>query len=426
MQKLQVDLTPSQKTKSVKVSKKNSKAKNATKNNLQFAEIFGQLVSLLPVTQTNVKNTEVMKLKNDVSSSGKSKPSAEMKGGNIHGTISKETKSKSLKTEADSTASSIGSQVAKVENREASRSNGEVPSKQDTSKQKTSTSEIKLSTHITGSQGNVLGKSKIDSISREMRNNENSANSANSEFKLDDFMAGNNNSHAEKTASRPNQKELQKTDTKPNLINSVTTTSDIAINSGKNGKVEKASGKNVAEVETPALKTEVVDNHNVFAKSEVIVADSAETSGANPGKTILSKSQTDLIVSKMIEQIKVAPSRLEVSLKPEYLGKINILVTSNEGKISVNIIAQNGEVMSLLNSSLQTIRNNIEQQGIRLDQMDVNLANQEKQDNQSGSRYREPTQATPLFEKSNLTTEYPNHIAVEQRSLRSYEVNLLA
>ena len=104
------------------------------------------------------------------------------------------------------------------------------------------------------------------------------------------------------------------------------------------------------------------------------------------GKVVLSKPQLDSIVANMIQQIKVAPSNLELSLKPEYLGKINILVESIEGVVSIKIAAQSGEAAYLLNSSLPSIRENLGEQGVKIHQIEVDLANQEKPDNQKGDR----------------------------------------
>ena len=247
------------------------------------------------------------------------------------------------------------------------------------------------------------------------------------EIKIADLILASNNSQAENTVAQTTDKKLPlKPEVSTSAISSARIGSDILVKSQANTN----NGDKEGGSETPGAKTPTPQNGIAFTaltgENRVVELDVSEFNGINSEKNLLSRNQTDLLVSKMIEQIKVAPSSLEVSLKPEYLGKINILVTSNEGLISVNIIAKNGEAMSMLNSNLQSIKDNLEQQGIRLDQMDVNLANQEKQNNQGGSGYREQLQAMKLSEKANLMTDYANYPIGEQTSSVSYEINILA
>lgn len=159
----------------------------------------------------------------------------------------------------------------------------------------------------------------------------------------------------------------------------------------------------------------------------LVKTEGVETNGlmAAP-KTVMSQSQTDYLVNKMVQQVNVAPGSLEVSLKPEYLGKVSILVKSLEGVVTVNVIAHNTEAMHLLNSNLHNIKNSLEQQGINVQQMDVNLANQGRQENHSESGYREQMQAALQPEKSDLDMEYTKYSTGGPISSGPYEINLLA
>lgn len=172
-------------------------------------------------------------------------------------------------------------------------------------------------------------------------------------------------------------------------------------------------------------KAEITQNA-LNGENRVVEFKVDQSTGLNIEKPMLNKSQADLLVSKMIEQIKVAPSSLEISLKPEYLGKVNILVQSIEGIISVNVIAQNTDALNLLNASLHNIKDDLIQQGINVQQLDVSLANQEEQNNQGGSGYREQMQAMQLSEESKLMTEYADYPGGNQSSSVSYEINILA
>ncbi len=87
----------------------------------------------------------------------------------------------------------------------------------------------------------------------------------------------------------------------------------------------------------------------------------------------------------MITQIKSGASSIELTLQPEHLGKIQMLLQSNEGTISVQILAQTSEALTLLNANSHSIKDAIEQQGIKLNDVNINLA----QDNQSQPNHHE-------------------------------------
>ncbi len=140
------------------------------------------------------------------------------------------------------------------------------------------------------------------------------------------------------------------------------------------------------QAKEPIKKTDTHNYPGVIEKSGSSIDLPAVKNPESIEKAVLSKSQLDSIVSNMIQQIKAGPSSLELSLKPEYLGKINIMVELNESMISIKVVAQSGEAANLLNSNLLNIKENLEQQGVKIQQMEVDLANQEKQDNQKGGR----------------------------------------
>lgn len=80
----------------------------------------------------------------------------------------------------------------------------------------------------------------------------------------------------------------------------------------------------------------------------------------------------DVLLDRMIQQVKSAPSSLEVQLKPEILGNVNIRVESREGAITISIAAQNTDTAGLLSNNLASMRSYLEQQGVNLQQMEVN------------------------------------------------------
>jgi len=149
-----------------------------------------------------------------------------------------------------------------------------------------------------------------------------------------------------------------------------------------------------------------------------------------PKKTILPRSQVGHMTRQMITKIKAGisgnkQSSLEISLKPEYLGKVKIQLHSTDGMVSIRVIADNGETANLLNSNLQYIRDNIEQQGIKLQHLGVGLENHQEQGSYSGNDGRESNQKN-AFLASNLDDQYEIIEKKEPYSLLSHSLNLLA
>jgi len=188
---------------------------------------------------------------------------------------------------------------------------------------------------------------------------------------------------------------------------------------GDEVKTVKAAGKKVSE---GAESQDVTGNINQLQpninNSQVFM----EKPGA--GKSIMSKSQINIIVTKLAGQIKSGASSLEINLQPESLGKIKLMLQMNEGCLSVQIIAQTEETRNLLNSSLQNIKDSLNQQGINLNDMSVNLANQEQQGSQTGSGYREKSKSGHLF--AGVKESYDNLGIKEQNALQSNILNILA
>ncbi|MGI6413515.1 MAG: flagellar hook-length control protein FliK [Syntrophomonadaceae bacterium] len=128
-------------------------------------------------------------------------------------------------------------------------------------------------------------------------------------------------------------------------------------------------------------------------------------------------------LTKLVEQIKLSGngknSAIEIQLKPEYLGTLKVLVHSVDGQISVQFTAENPETVNLLNSSLQQIRDNLEQQGIRLGNLEISLSYPGHQGRSFGSDKENPDYSWP---SSIMVSGEPIEIA--ERG--PYQINYLA
>ncbi|WP_300787574.1 flagellar hook-length control protein FliK [uncultured Desulfovibrio sp.] len=70
--------------------------------------------------------------------------------------------------------------------------------------------------------------------------------------------------------------------------------------------------------------------------------------------------------------------RLDVELHPAELGAITLTLTMRNGEVSANIRSEKSETAELVSQQLETIRINLEQQGFKVDKLEVGLQNQRK------------------------------------------------
>jgi flagellar hook-length control protein FliK len=141
-------------------------------------------------------------------------------------------------------------------------------------------------------------------------------------------------------------------------------------------------------------------------------------------KTIMSKSQIDSIVKHLTGQINSGTSSLEVDLQPEALGKIKLMLQMDDGSLTVRIIAHTEEAHGLLDASLQNIKDGLNQQGIKVDNLSLDLAGQERHGNQSGNSYSESGRSAKSF--SEKKENYDNTVIGEYNPQQHNRLNILA
>lgn len=85
-------------------------------------------------------------------------------------------------------------------------------------------------------------------------------------------------------------------------------------------------------------------------------------------------------VAQQVEQgvltsLKGGGNRLELQLHPMELGAITITLTARNGEVSARLVADKSETAEMLAHQVESIRINLEQQGIKVDKVEVQLQN---------------------------------------------------
>ncbi len=83
------------------------------------------------------------------------------------------------------------------------------------------------------------------------------------------------------------------------------------------------------------------------------------------------------IVKQIIDSVKVGGNKfiqsMEIQLNPEHLGKVNLTVTSKNGVITAEIVAQNEQVKKAIEGQIATLKENFESQGIKIEAVEVTV-----------------------------------------------------
>ena len=83
------------------------------------------------------------------------------------------------------------------------------------------------------------------------------------------------------------------------------------------------------------------------------------------------------IVNQVIDQIKLTSGKeltsIEVMLNPERLGSVHVTVSAKNGILTAQIAAQNEQVKTALENQRTTLRENFENQGIKVDAVEITV-----------------------------------------------------
>ncbi|HWP98586.1 MAG TPA: flagellar hook-length control protein FliK [Syntrophomonadaceae bacterium] len=79
------------------------------------------------------------------------------------------------------------------------------------------------------------------------------------------------------------------------------------------------------------------------------------------------------VVKKAELMIKQGGSEMNIQLKPEFLGKMTITVSMQDGVVTARFQTENQQVKNILDQNIQALRQNLEAQGMKVDKTEVNI-----------------------------------------------------
>ena len=120
-------------------------------------------------------------------------------------------------------------------------------------------------------------------------------------------------------------------------------------------------------------------------------------------------TDTIQIMEQIVQQMKVTISAettsMEMQLNPENLGKVYVNISSEEGVVNAQFHATNEVVKEALEAQIATLRENLNQAGVKVDAIEVTIASHEFERNLE-QNHQNPEEATEG--KENQTTKRRN------------------
>jgi len=123
------------------------------------------------------------------------------------------------------------------------------------------------------------------------------------------------------------------------------------------------------------------------------------------------------IVQQIVEQMKVTISAdttsMEMQLNPENLGKVTVHVSSEEGVVNAQFTANNEIVKEALETQIATLRESLNQAGVKVDAIEVTIASHEFEQNLEQNQ-KNPEEEVELQENNkrrNLTVDSLDDLA---------------
>lgn len=92
----------------------------------------------------------------------------------------------------------------------------------------------------------------------------------------------------------------------------------------------------------------------------------------------LSRQVGQQVQDGFLQAMRSNVRRLDVELHPAELGAITLTLTMRNGEVSAQIRSEKSETAELVRQQLENIRINLEQQGFKVDKLEVGLQNQQK------------------------------------------------
>ena len=142
----------------------------------------------------------------------------------------------------------------------------------------------------------------------------------------------------------------------------------------------------------------IVVNQNVMNTSQINDVPQMQFNSYLSADTVQIMEQ---IVQQMRVNITTEMTSMEMQLNPENLGKVYVNISSEEGVVNAQFHATNEVVKEALEAQIATLRENLNQAGVKVDAIEVTIASHEFERNLEQNHQNPQEQVEAQEEKSN-------------------------
>lgn len=140
------------------------------------------------------------------------------------------------------------------------------------------------------------------------------------------------------------------------------------------GDKENTSGDSQYGNGKSDAKSDIVKNDTAAPTVNTTISDIQKSFEAAFEKVDSRVNAAD-VIDQIVDSIKLNSTTelksMEIQLNPQNLGKVNLLVSVREGVVTAQIAAENEQVKRALEGQLLTLKENIQNQGIKVDAVEI-------------------------------------------------------
>lgn len=200
--------------------------------------------------------------------------------------------------------------------------------------------------------------------------------------------------------------------------------------------IQKEQGEEqqfIAQKDNSPKETESSIKHldyNSFAEklSEKLVSNGSEVSTAN-----MKETNYESIIKQIVDQVKInikpEITKMEFQLNPEHLGKLSFTISSEKGIISAQFVAENKTVQEAIENQVLTLKQTLNEQGIKVDKVEVVLSSESfnmQQENQQNEQNNNSKKISKIRLNSSYQDEEDEAIEADNNIGDGATVNYIA
>lgn len=158
------------------------------------------------------------------------------------------------------------------------------------------------------------------------------------------------------------------------------TAQPVKLNAPKPELTESARTETVMPKEAQTKENAGRESDSPFMENNYQPARLEENAQVQRAETesAFSMADTQEIMDQIMDYMKVAVkpemTSLEMQLHPESLGTLHVQISNREGAVTAQFIAQNESVRAALESQIVELKENLEQQGVKVEAVEVTIA----------------------------------------------------